>query len=267
MLRILLRTIEERGTLPCHRPPRRSVGSHMINSRGSARRAIRPCGRPRTGSSRSPSSCRRSSKGHFPATTLAVRGRCLGQEGLRGREVPAFLRAAAEQGRPSEEARGQYRFTHLSLQEYFSARSALSGTFGARGSKRSPQLVSRWQNVETRLGHSGCQAAWLHKLSPERTNVQKRRFCNSPWRPPARFVLPRNQKVTSLLDRFRTCGLCRVKGARPPHAHSVLAPHVAPHQSRSTSLPNRGRVLHQLKRQVGAAPSCLVEEPLCVNLR
>lgn len=46
----------------------------------------------------------------------------LRQEGLRGREVPAFLRAAAEQGLLREVRENKYMFTHLLLQEYFSAR-------------------------------------------------------------------------------------------------------------------------------------------------
>jgi hypothetical protein len=45
----------------------------------------------------------------------------LRQVGLRGREVPAFLRAAAEQGLLREIRENEYMFTHLLLQEYFSA--------------------------------------------------------------------------------------------------------------------------------------------------
>lgn len=46
----------------------------------------------------------------------------LRQADLRGREVPAFLRAAAEQGLLREVRENEYGFTHRVLQEYFSAR-------------------------------------------------------------------------------------------------------------------------------------------------
>jgi hypothetical protein len=44
----------------------------------------------------------------------------LREQGLRGREVPAFLRASADQGLLSEVSENEYSFTHLLLQEYFS---------------------------------------------------------------------------------------------------------------------------------------------------
>jgi tRNA A37 threonylcarbamoyladenosine biosynthesis protein TsaE len=44
----------------------------------------------------------------------------LRDQGLRGREVPAFLRAAADQGLLSEVSENEYSFTHLLLQEYIS---------------------------------------------------------------------------------------------------------------------------------------------------
>jgi hypothetical protein len=40
----------------------------------------------------------------------------------------------------------------------------------------------------------------------------------------------------------RCCGLCRMKGARPPHA-PLQHPAIAPHQSRSATMSNRGRVV------------------------
>jgi hypothetical protein len=43
-------------------------------------------------------------------------------------------------------------------------------------------------------------------------------------------------------DRDRTCDFCRVKGARAPRVNSV-GPTVTPHQPRSTTQPNRGRVV------------------------
>jgi hypothetical protein len=55
----------------------------------------------------------------FSSDDPAIRS-VLRQEGLRGRDVPAFLRAAAEQGLLSEVRENEYMFSHLLLQEHFS---------------------------------------------------------------------------------------------------------------------------------------------------
>jgi hypothetical protein len=77
-------------------------------------------------------------------------------------------------------------------------------------------------------------------LGHPREAAHARSSGKSPGKRPERWRL--GSVLAGGRDRDRTCDFCRVKGARPPGA-ATRHPRVAPHRSRSTTLPSRDRVV------------------------
>jgi len=120
MIRLLLRIIEDEGTLPSSPAEAIDWFAHdQLEKLGKKGNFDPRAAENWLGALAKHLSSKQ--EGMFSSDDPEIRS-VLREEGLRGREVPAFLRAAAEQGLLFEVRENQYGFTHLSLQEYFSAR-------------------------------------------------------------------------------------------------------------------------------------------------
>jgi Cdc6-like AAA superfamily ATPase len=120
MLQMLLRTFEARGTLPSS--PDQLVDQYAYDQLMKlAQKGQFDLEKAETWLRALAKHLSSKQQWTFSSDDPGIRS-ALRQEGLRGREVPAFLRAAAEQGLLSEVRENEYMFTHLLLQEHFSAR-------------------------------------------------------------------------------------------------------------------------------------------------